>query len=264
MKQVAVIQDISGLGRCSLAAALPVLSAMGVQCCPVPTAVYTNQTGFRRFAVLDCEVVLKEFPAMWKENGAAPDAIYTGFLSSPRQLEAVQAIVDTFRRPGTLLLADPVMGDNGARYPGFDDALCSAIAQFAAQADVITPNVTEACILTGMDYDNAMDEKQIRRICESLPQKQIVVTGWRRGNCICNAAWENGDFTVYTSPARAGSWSGTGDLFASALCGGLVKGDGMDRAIRRAVHFLELSLATATGRPEAGVPFEAHLKELMD
>lgn len=268
MKRVAVIQDISGLGRCSLAAALPVLSVMGLQACPVPTAVYTNQTGYSRFAALDCAPLLGEFPAMWAAHGVQLDGIYTGFMSSKEQLAAAQAIIDRFRTPETLVLVDPVMGDQGSRYPGFDDETCRAIAEFAGQADVITPNVTEACILAGVDYceflshDEAAQRELLKNICELLPQQQVVVTGWHCGEEICNAAWDKGVFTVYASPALGGSWSGTGDLFAAALCGGLVLGDFLDVTIRRALSFLEASLRDAAALrvpPEDGIPFENHL-----
>ena len=273
MKRVAVIQDISGLGRCSLAAALPVLSVMGVQCCPIPTAVYTNQTGYPRFASLGCEPLLKEFPALWKEHGVSLDGIYTGFMSSIGQLEAAQSFIDAFRAPGALLLVDPVMGDGGARYPCFGDAFCEAMRGFAARADVLTPNVTEACILTGTNYDALMDQdareqlETLRNICKALPAKKVVITGWRRGNNICNAARDGDAFTVYGSPAVGGSWSGTGDLFASALCGGLIRGNALDQAVRTAMKFLEPALRDAArlGLPkEGGVPFEPHLKELLD
>ena len=272
MKTTAVIQDISGLGRCSLAAALPVLSVMGLQCLPVPTAVYTNQTGFSRFASLGCEALLKEFPVLWQEHGVGLDGIYTGFMASREQLGAAQTIIDTFRRPGTLLLIDPVMGDNGQRYPGFDDDLCRAIAQFAAQADVITPNATEACILAGLDPGAFMQgspeqqEAMLRQTCDILPQEQVIITGWRRGNCVCIISRESNTFIIYESPAVAGSWSGTGDLFASALCGGLLQGGNLDQSIRRAMRFLEAALKDAahSNLPEAeGIPFERHLKELL-
>ena len=272
MKKIAVIQDISGLGRCSLAAALPVLSVMGTQCLPMPTAVYTNQTGFSRFAVLGCEQLLGEFPVLWREHGVVLDGIYTGFMASQEQLAAAQAMIDAFHSNETLVLIDPVMGDNGRRYPGFDDELCRAIAAFAAQADVITPNVTEALLLAGGDMEafmRAPPEKQegvLRHVCETLPQKRIVITGWRHGATVCNAAWEDGAFTVHASPAVAGSWSGTGDLFASALCGGLVQGESLGDAICRATRFLEAALrdAAQAGLPEThGVPFESHLKELL-
>jgi len=273
IKSVAVLQDISGLGRCSLAAALPVLSVMGAQCCPIPTAVFTNQTGFSRFAALDCEPLLKEYPILWKEHGVTLDGIYTGFMSTAEQLKAAQAIIDAFRTPNTLLLVDPVMGDDGLRYPCFDSAFCDAMRAFAAQADVLTPNVTEACLLTGTDYDvflHGSDYKQeeaLKQICASLPAPVVVITGWRRGNSVCNAAWQNGAFSIYESPTVGGSWSGTGDLFASALCGGLLRGDSLDAALRRAMRFLEASLAEAArlSLPKAhGVPFELHLKELLD
>ena len=113
--RVAVVQDISGLGRCSLAAALPVLAALGVHACPVPTAVLTSQTGFRRFAALDCTPVLNEFPAIWKALGVALDGIYTGFMANAGQLGAARALIEEFRPP--LLLVDPVLGDDGALYP---------------------------------------------------------------------------------------------------------------------------------------------------
>ncbi|MCL1951605.1 MAG: PfkB family carbohydrate kinase [Oscillospiraceae bacterium] len=270
--RAAVLQDISGLGRCSLAAALPVLSVLGVQCCPVPTAVFTNQTGFSRFASMDCEALLREYPALWREHGVSLDGIYTGFMSTRAQLEAAQGLIDALRAPDTLLLVDPVMGDGGARYPCFDEAFCEDMRDFAARADVITPNVTEACMLAGADYEVFLrgsareQEEALRSICASLAARIIVVTGWRRGNSICNAAWQSGALTVYESPAVEGSWSGTGDLFASALCGGLLRGDGLDKSVRRAVRFLEAALADAARLSlpkEHGVPFEPHLKELL-
>ena len=271
-KRVAVIQDISGLGRCSLAAALPVLSVMGVQCCPVPTAVYTNQTGFSSFASFDCGALLHDFTLQWKRHGVALDGIYTGFMASVEQLEAARGFIEAFRTKDNLLLVDPVMGDDGRRYPCFDDAFCRAMRAFAAQADVITPNVTEACMLTGTAYgafaqqDEEGQRKTLRGMCEALPPGRVVITGWHRRNAVCNAAWDNDTFTIYESPAVGGSWSGTGDLFAAALCGGLVRGRGLDWSVRRAMRFLGPALKDAArlGLPGVGgVPFEMHLGELM-
>jgi len=270
MKRAAVLQDISGLGRCSLGAALPVLSVLGVQCCPVPTAVFTNQTGFSRFASLDCGAFLKEFIALWQYHGVALDGIYTGYLSSAEQIAAVRAFLDAFRAPDTLLLIDPVMGDHGQRYPGFDDALCAAVAEFAAQADVITPNVTELCLLAGEDYgaftsrDAAGQLEMLRHMCEQLPPPMAAITGWRRGGAVCNVTWREGALRVFESPSLPGSFSGTGDLFASALCGGLLRGDSLEGAAARATRFLERAIAQADpARGEEGVPFENHLRELL-
>jgi len=270
MKRVATIQDISGLGRCSLAAALPVLSAMGVQCCPVPTAVFTNQTGFNRFASLNCEVLLRDFIELWQCHGVILDGIYTGYLSSARQIGAARAFIEAFRTGNTLLLVDPVMGDHGERYPGFDDALCAAIGDFSSRADIITPNVTEACILTGMNYgrfmrlDAAGQLESLRRMCEQLPPAMVVITGWRRGEAVCNAAWSGGELRIFESPAMPGSFSGTGDLLSSALLGGLLRGESLCDAAARAARFLERAIADADpARGEEGVPFENHLRELI-
>jgi len=244
---------------------------------PVPTAVYTNQTGFSRFASLDCARVLQEYPVLWREHGVAPDGIYTGFMSTGEQLAAAQAMIDTFRPP--LVLIDPVMGDDGKPYPGFNDQLCAAIAQFARQAHMITPNVTELFLLAGhenlatVNYEEFLrappkeQERTLRGICEALPQKRIVVTGWRRGIFVINAAWDNGAFQMYASPAIAGSWSGTGDLFASALCGGLLRGESLERSMQRTVCFLQGAVGEAARRnvPKThGIPFEFHLKELLN
>lgn len=272
LKRAAVIQDISGLGRCSLAAALPVLSVMGIQCCPVPTAVFTNQTGFSRYASLDCESLLLQFPDLWKEHGVQLDGIYTGYMASPGQLRAAQAMIDAFRTPDCLLLVDPVMGDDGRRYPSFDSTFCEEMRTFAAQADVITPNVTEACLLAGADYrdfaqeDAAGQEALLRQISTVLPAQTVVITGWRKKDAVCIFARQDHQILIIESPAVQGSFSGTGDLLASALCGGLLRGDSLEASLRRAMRFLQAALRDAVrfGLPgPEGIPFELHLKELL-
>ncbi|MCL2195253.1 MAG: PfkB family carbohydrate kinase [Oscillospiraceae bacterium] len=272
MKKLAVIQDISGLGRCSLGAALPVISAMGVHALPVPTAVYTNQTGFSRFAALGCEPLLGKYPSLWQEHGVTLDGILTGFMGTHAQLAAAQTMINTFRTPDTLLLIDPVMGDNGQLYPVFDDDFARAIADFARQADVITPNVTELCLLAGecpMTFLRAPPDEQRRMIiqlCAALPQPTIIVTGWKVDDLVFNAAWQHGKLSSYSTSAVAGSYSGTGDLFAATVCAGLVRGDALQDCITRAAKFLHAALTEAAQRnlpPKHGVPFEHHLKELL-
>jgi len=272
MKQLAVIQDVSSLGRCSLGAALPVISAMGVHALPVPTAIYTNQTGFSRFASLGCEVLLAQYPSMWQEHGVQLDGILTGFMGTHEQIAAAQAMIDTFRRPKTLLLIDPVMGDNGQRYPIFDDAFCRAIGEFARQADVITPNITELCLLTDSDpleFLRAPPDEQkaiLTQLCAALPQPTIIVTGWKIDDLVLNAVWHRGKLNTYSTTAVAGSYSGTGDLFAATVCAALVKGEPLQAAITRAARFLHAALTEAAQLnlpPKHGVPFENHLKELL-
>jgi len=268
--RAAVIQDISGLGRCSLAAALPVLAALGVQACPVPTAALTSQTGFRRVAQLDCAPLMEEFAPIWKELGIHLDGICTGFMGTPRQLGAAQALIDAFHPP--LLLIDPVLGDDGALYPCFDEAFLAAMRQFAAQADILTPNVTEACLLTDTDYAQfaAMNEtsqrSMLEQICAALPAGITAITGWHCGSDVCTVLSVQGKLSIYKSPAVEGSYSGTGDLFAACLFGYLLRGVSPEKALPNIMAFLEACLrsAAADARPkEEGVPFERHLGMLI-
>ena len=281
MKRVAVINDICGLGRCSLAAALPVLSVLGHQCCAAPTAVLTNQTGYDSYALLDCELLLRRFPEEWRKRGLRLDAICAGFFASPGQVAATRELIDTFRLPDTLLLVDPVLGDRGKLYPVVDSPLQEAIAALAREADVLTPNVTEACILTGEDWaifesgDTDAQFACLHRMGMALlanGAKIVCITGWRRRspggarNEVCTLAFQENACSVFASPAVAGSYSGTGDLFAAALCGLLLQGVALDDAVRRTIRFLEASLNAAAeeGAPGAdGVPFEGYLGMLM-
>ncbi|MCL2531857.1 MAG: PfkB family carbohydrate kinase [Oscillospiraceae bacterium] len=272
MKKIAVIQDISGLGRCSLGAALPVISAMGVHALPVPTAIYTNQTGFSRFAVLGCESLLSEYPSAWNEIGVQLDGMLTGFMGTHEQIAAAQAMIDAFRRPETMLLIDPVMGDNGQRYPIFDEDFCRAIGDFARQAHVITPNVTELCLLANKDpmtFLRAPPDEQkamLHSMCATLPQPIIIVTGWKIGDLVLNAAWQHSKLDTYSTTAVAGSYSGTGDLFAACVAAGLVRGNTLQQCITRAAKFLHAALTEAAQQnlpPKHGVPFENHLEELL-
>ena len=153
--RVAAIHDMSGFGRCSLTVAIPVLSAMGVQCCPLPTAFLSTHTGgFTGFTFLDMTEEMPKIAAHWQSLNLRFDAIYSGFLASERQIGIVSDFVRTFRRPDTLVVIDPVMGDDGKAYQTYTPALCSGMARLAELADVITPNLTEAAFLLGRSYDH--------------------------------------------------------------------------------------------------------------
>ncbi|MDR3313640.1 MAG: bifunctional hydroxymethylpyrimidine kinase/phosphomethylpyrimidine kinase [Oscillospiraceae bacterium] len=282
-KRVAVINDICGLGRCSLAAALPVLSVLGVQPCPVPTAVLTNQTGYESYALLDCEPLLRRFPAEWRKRGLRLDAISTGFFASVGQVEAARALLESFRCAAggdCFLLVDPVLGDHGKLYSVVNPPLLAAVTALAALADVLTPNVTEACLLTGESwavFETASEAEQLL-VLERMGSKLlagnanlVTITGWRRGDEVCTLLFLAGDnepsAAVYASPAVAGSYSGTGDLFAAALCGLLLQGAPPKEALRRITRFLEAALRAAAeeGAPGAdGIPFEPCLGLLLD
>ena len=151
-KKAVLINDLSGLGKCSLTAAIPVLSVMGIQACPMPTAVLTSQTGFKSFYCNDCTDKLDYYTEEWKKLGFQPDGIYTGFLSSEKQVEKILNFINSFETENTLVLVDPVMGDGGRTYSLFTDTLACKMKKLVTAADVITPNLTECCILCDIDY----------------------------------------------------------------------------------------------------------------
>lgn len=155
--KIAAIHDLSGMGRCSLTAAIPILSAMGVHVCPFPTAVLSNQTGFSKFEFVDMTDKMESFGECWAPWYGRFDAIYSGFLGSPRQAQITRKIVDKLRGEGTLVVVDTVLGDHGIRYPIFDEEMCLQVRELAFDASVITPNLTEACLLAGERAEAAQD-----------------------------------------------------------------------------------------------------------
>ena len=153
MKKVAVIQDMSSFGKCSLTAAIPVLSVMGVQAVPLPTAILTSQTEYPSYYCEDLTSKMNHFVDEWSKLGAAFDGIHTGFVTGKEQIENIFSFLHTFYKEGTTLLVDPVMGDRGEMYDAFSDELIGYMKELVKRADIITPNVTECCLLTGLSYD---------------------------------------------------------------------------------------------------------------
>ena len=276
MKKAAVIQDLSGFGRCSLAAALPVISAMGVQACPLPSAILSNQTGYSSYFCTDYTPYMPEYIAQWHKMGAVFDGIYTGFLASEQQIQIVKDFVVTAGQQA-LVLVDPVMGEGGKMYPSYTNAMCQGVKQLAAMAQVITPNVTECCILTGCDYNQLCSDVQqtgIRAVEQQAKKllvgntRAVVVTGIHTTGptgkkAVANlAVGRRGSFALYNPQICGGAYSGTGDLFASALFGGLIRGWPVYRALGCAVNFVLPAIASAasTGAdPNDGVEFEKYL-----
>ncbi len=273
MKRAAVINDLSGLGRCSLTAALPVLSVMGVQPCALPTAVLTNQTGYPSYSVQDFTPCMTDYITEWQKAGMAFDAIYTGFLTGEQQVSQIGAFLHAFRTPETLLIVDPIMGDNGERYPTFSTTLCDRIRELALQADVITPNLTEACLLTGEDYRTVTASADLPARAASIGRAlcdqgigTVVITGIHRDDRLLNIVVDHGTVNEIAVPCIGGSYSGTGDLLASVLCGGLLTGMTAAKATELATRFICAALndtvAAGTDRND-GVLFESHLSMLL-
>lgn len=277
-KKVAVINDLSGFGRCSLTAALPVISAMGVQACPLPTAVLSAQTGYENYCCVDLTKNMEEFGRSWHEMDVRFDGIYTGFAASEEQIGHMIKIADIFHRKKAFLLVDPVMGDHGYRFDIFSDAFCREMGELARQADVVTPNLTELCILTDTDYrmiEHMTDEKHlltvIRQISENLRKsgpKTVIVTGIQFTDTsdgirkMGNLAVMEGECYLSAFPYVGGSYSGTGDLFASVIAGGLARGSGLKEMIDLAGGFIERAITDAVRDQiprNEGVEFERYL-----
>ena len=222
MKKIAVIHDLSGLGKCSLTAAIPVISAMGVQACPLPTAVLSNQTGYGSFFWDDYTDRMEQIMKEWKKMDFRPDGLYTGFLAGDEQVEVILKFTELFCTEETQILIDPVMGDQGAVYKTYSSALCEKMRTLVRKADVITPNLTEALLLL-------YGEEEMKK--------------------------------------RMGSYSGTGDLFASVLSAGMVKGISMKVCVEKAIAFLSGGIHDAvvegTDRND-GICFEKYLGMLTD
>ena len=244
--RAAAIHDMSGFGRCSLTVAIPILSAMGVQCCPLPTAFLSTHTGgFTGFTFLDMTEEMPKVAAHWKSLNLRFDAIYSGFLGSEAQIDIVEDFIRAFRTPDTVVVIDPVMGDDGAAYQTYTPAMCAGMARLAELADVITPNLTEAAFLLRMDYgDLPRGEAGLRQIVWELSmegKRSVALTGaslapGKTGAMCFDAA--TGETEAVQTDFIAHPLHGTGDVFASVLTGGLVKGKPLTEAAREAVEFI--------------------------
>ena len=273
--RAAAIHDLSGIGRCSLTAAIPILSAMGIQVCPFPTAVLSNQTGFPRYELVDLTDRMEAFGQCWAPWYGRFDAVYSGFLGNPRQAEITRGLVEKLRGEDTLVLVDTVLGDHGMRYPIFDEEMCSRVRELAFDADVITPNLTEACLLAGEPAEAAQDMQsraeliQLASYLASQGPGTVVITGIRDEDQVANLAYIKEDSRCFwESSRRIGySYSGTGDVLASILCGGLVHGLPLGEVLRTACRFLETALeetAESGSDPREGIIFEPFLGQLSE
>ena len=282
MKKIALINDLSGFGKCSLTAAIPVISVMGIQACPLPTAVLTAQTGFDSYYCDDYTDRMDYFTEQWKKMDVSFDGIYSGYLAGPLQMEKVLQFLETFEERDTLYLADPVMGDNGKRIRIFNEELLKGMKELTSRADVITPNLTELCLLVDVDYEDLIsyrnEEDYIERvqgICERLLSKAkrpqtVIVTGLIREKdgkeFIGNLAVSENKTVHLETPYTGKSFSGTGDLFASVICGSLVKGLSIREAMEKAGDFLQEAIEEASVEKipsNHGVHFEKYLSKLL-
>ena len=250
-KKTAAIHDISGIGKCSLTAIIPVMSAMGIQVCPVPTAVLSAHTGYSSFVMKDLTDFIGKALENYKTLGTSFDCIYSGFLASADQIEHCADFFDAY--PGALKVVDPVMGDNGKRYKTITDELCTKIKMLVKKADLITPNLTEAALLLDEDCPvNGLRANELKSWLVRLSQlsentRYIVITGAQTSDGkIWSAGYDRttGGFWRVGSSYVPMQYSGCGDLFTAVLVGGLMSEDSLPIALDRAAHFTGLAIKT--------------------
>ena len=273
MKRVFAIHDLFGIGKCSLTAAIPIISAAGVECNPVPTAVLSTHTGnIEGYTFRDLTDDLIPYIRHWQKIGVRPDTIYSGYLGSERQIEAVLEIISVFSDNNPLIVVDPAMADFGVMYKGFEIEFAEKIRELCKEADVITPNVTEAALLTGTDYKADYDTDYLLTLINRLSditKRYAVLTGVSdipgKTGCLVFDKSEN-RHRFFTTDKCEGIYYGTGDIFTSLLTAVMTKGGDCFTAAEKALNFTYKSIyATFTEGTDTrlGVAFEKFLGDLI-
>lgn len=273
MKRILTVQDISCVGKCSLTIALPVISAMGVEASVLPTAVLSTHTMFPNCTCKDLSDQIQPITRHWKQTGLEFDAIYTGYLRSAAQIDFIRQLFADFRSESNFVFVDPAMADHGTLYRGFDMEFVGHMAGLCAQADVIVPNLTEACLMTGVPYQNHFSQEDIQELlCKTadLGAGICILTGvspeeGRTG--IAGYDRESGETFFYSREKLPASYHGTGDLFSSVCVGTLAKGYAWQDAAVLAADFtaecIRLTLQHPEEDPRRGVNFEEAIPYLL-
>lgn len=267
--RILTVQDISCLGQCSITVALPILSACGHETCILPSAVLSTHTG--GFGMPHIKDLTEDFSGIlnhWQDQKFAFDAVYTGYLGNTAHMEYVKCIFDTMLIPGGMRIVDPAMGDHGKLYTGFDESYAMAMADLCASADVILPNVTEACFMTGTPYRPELDEAYVSELMDKLEKicPNVVMTGiGYRENETGVLVSQAGKRWHYVHKKIAKNFHGTGDVFASAFVGAWQQGKTLQEAVKIAADFTTCCIEKTWEDPAHwyGVKFEAALPELI-
>ena len=269
MKRIITVQDISCVGKCSLTVALPVISAMGLEACVLPTAVLSTHTAFKGFTFRDLTSDISKITAHWKQEKIGFDAIYTGYLGSFEQIKLMQQLIKDFGGGSTRVIVDPCMGDNGSLYSGFTPDFAKAMAGLCSKADVIVPNLTEACYMLGLPYKaQGYDKEYIEDLVKKLAglgARRVVLKGVsfddKKLGIVCYDS-QSEKITWYFHEKMPQNFHGTGDIFASVLTGALVRGLSLEEACRLAADFVVASIKATLSHKDYnwyGVDFEAAL-----
>ena len=268
-KHVAIINDVTGYSRCSVAASLPILSVMKIQCSFIPTAILSANTNVPGFVMKDFTENMSPFIQHWKNLNLQFDSIGTGYLGSPDQAKIVIDFIKHFKKQNTLIFVDPVMGDNGVLYPAITKELVESMKTLVTHAQVITPNLTEACALLDIHYgDFIINYDNLKNLCDkltSLGPQQIVISGIPMGTQILNFVYDHQKITTLSVDKIGESRTGCGDVFASIILGSLTNHLSFQDSVQKAVCFCKkaIQFTTDQGLPiNRGLCFEEYLYEL--
>lgn len=269
-KKIALINDFTGFGKCSIVVSLPIISALKVQCCPVPTSIFSNHTAYPEYFFDDYTDKMEAYIDNWKKLNLAFEGISTGFLGDAKQIEIVKEFIKYFKGSSTVIIVDPVMGDNGIKYTTYTKDLCNRMKELVECADIVTPNITEACILTEIRYEDAVDDDSVimsmaEKISSFGPSK-VVITGIDREDCVCNYVYERNKTKEFLKSEKVGKErSGTGDIFSSIISADAVNGIDFKESVNKASEFIRKCLIISEKRnipKEDGVCFEDILTTL--
>lgn len=270
--RIAAVHDLSGFGRCSLSVIMPVLSAMGMQVCPLPTAVLSTHTGgFEGYTFVDLTPTMEQYFEHWHSLGLGFDCIYSGFLGSAQQIDMISEFIDRFEMQDKLVVVDPAFADGGALYSTFTPDFVTQMRRLVARAHIITPNVTEAAFLLDKPLVQQLSAKEARRwILElgDLGPRTVVMTSTPLADaksCVVAYDREDGRFWKVRCDYVPAEYPGTGDIFTSVMTGALLEGDSLPVAVDRAVHFISMAIRMTFGYsspPREGVLLEKVLHML--
>lgn len=254
MKKIAAIHDLSGYGRASLTVVIPILSHLGYQVCPLPTAILSAHSEYDNFRCFDLTEQMQEIIAHWKELNLEFDALYSGYLASLKQMDIVSDFFDDFSTPNNFILVDPVLGDHNQLYPGMDKEMICGMQKLCGKAKMITPNLTEAAFLLGYSSAEGTTLKetiQWAKQLSNLGPEYVIITSAPSGNDrnVATIAYNRNDgrtWRVICDHIPA-SYPGTGDAFASVITGCMLNGDSLPEALDRAVHFITMGIKATYG-----------------
>lgn len=269
-KKIACINDISGIGKCSLTVALPIISALKCQCCPLPTSVLSSQTGYPEYTFNDLSEDMDEYINTWHRLGQKFDTIYSGFLGSLKQIKSVENLIKL--NPDSFVVIDPVLGDHGILFPIFTLNDVSEMKKLVSMANMITPNLTEANLLLDLSPDKQhLGDHELLKICTDLSKMGpsiVVITGYIIEDSIYNICYNSktGEFFKVGSKFNNMSFSGTGDIFTSIITALITRGFDLYKSVKIATEFIKTVVEYTSKKDSVdrndGIEFEEYLNML--